>query len=480
MKNVLKFVGIIAIAAVIGFSMAACGNPDNGPGPGPLGGVLPAPMGLNAIAISSSEINLTWNAVNGAVGYRVYYGMASLSVSLPLGNTTFPSYSVTGASPGTTYYFQVTALALNGAESGRSNTAPATTNSGIGGGGAPATPTGLTATASSSTQINLTWNAVLGATSYTVYYGTTASSVSTNLGTTTNASYTFTNANPGTTYYFQVTATNANGESGRSSTTSATTQSGSGGGGGNGTQANPIALSNNVWTPGSITASAKEQWFSFPVTAGQTYRVWWDDGGGFSSRKYTCDVVVTGTHSDGTVYFEGEDHAWNESGWGGATVKQFLVTANGTVKLKVVPYSSSRTGTFAIVYSYNMFHSRPSDTGEAGSDELHPIPLTAGVWKLGNIASDNGELWYSITATDGSMYWVWWDDSWQGSGTYSGDINVRAWYSDGKDAFSGGDNGWSTPSSFLANKNDTVKVKVSVDYSSGTYAIVYNTRNSRP
>ena len=34
MKNVLKLFGIIALAAVIGFSMAACDNGDNGGGDG--------------------------------------------------------------------------------------------------------------------------------------------------------------------------------------------------------------------------------------------------------------------------------------------------------------------------------------------------------------------------------------------------------------------------------------------------------------
>ena len=256
-----------------------------------------------------------------------------------------------------------------------------------------------------------------------------------------------------------------------------TTPGGTTPGGGSGSEGNPIMLTNNIWKPGSITASAKEQWFSFPVTAGQTYRVWWDDGGGFSSHKYTCDVVVTGTHSDGTEYFKDEDHAWNEEGWGGATVRQFIVNANGTVKLKVAPYSSSKTGSFAIVYSNNMYHSRPSADGEAGSDELHPIPLTAGVWKPGSIATDDGELWYSINVINGGTYWVWWNDANEGDKSYSADVRVRAWYSDGKDVFPRtGD----TPQQFIANKNDTVKVRVIAYYKTGTYAITYNTSNSRP
>jgi len=38
MKNIIKLIGIIAIVAVIGFSMAACGNGDDGNGGGVNGG----------------------------------------------------------------------------------------------------------------------------------------------------------------------------------------------------------------------------------------------------------------------------------------------------------------------------------------------------------------------------------------------------------------------------------------------------------
>jgi len=90
-------------------------------------------------------------------------------------------------------------------------------------GSAPAAPTGLTATAGD-TQIALSWTASSGATSYSVYRGTTAGDESTTAiasGITT-MSYTNTGLTNGTAYYYKVTANNVIGTSGYSNEASAT------------------------------------------------------------------------------------------------------------------------------------------------------------------------------------------------------------------------------------------------------------------
>ncbi|MFE2168326.1 chitinase [Streptomyces sp. NPDC059447] len=90
----------------------------------------------------------------------------------------------------------------------------------------PAAPTGLTASAGSSSAISLSWTAVPGAGSYTVHRdGAAPLSV-------TTASATVTGLAASTTYTFQVSAVNAAGESPKSAPVSATTTSGGGGGGG--------------------------------------------------------------------------------------------------------------------------------------------------------------------------------------------------------------------------------------------------------
>ncbi|MFJ4684434.1 chitinase [Streptomyces sp. NPDC091377] len=89
----------------------------------------------------------------------------------------------------------------------------------------PTAPTGVAATGTSSSAISLTWNTVSGATGYTIYRdGTRVTAV-----TGTSASVTGLAAD--TSYSFQVTATNAAGESPRSATVTGRTLPTGGGGG---------------------------------------------------------------------------------------------------------------------------------------------------------------------------------------------------------------------------------------------------------
>jgi fibronectin type 3 domain-containing protein len=89
-------------------------------------------------------------------------------------------------------------------------------------GGPPAAPTGLTATPISSSQINLTWSASSGATSYKVERSTDNVTF-TQIATVTTTSYSDTALAPSTTYYYQVVGSNSFGDSGPSSVAPATT-----------------------------------------------------------------------------------------------------------------------------------------------------------------------------------------------------------------------------------------------------------------
>ena len=154
------------------------------------------------------------------------------------------------------------------------------------GGSAPSAPTGVSANATSSSSITISWNAVSGATSYTVYRSTSRSGSFSSVGTTSSTSFTNTGLSANTTYYYKVTAANSYGTSGYSSTVSATTQSGGGGGGVTTTIrvqydvgfGNSIYIRGNVsplsWTQGvAATWTTGNVWVytTTDIPAGQTF-----------------------------------------------------------------------------------------------------------------------------------------------------------------------------------------------------------------
>jgi hypothetical protein len=179
-----------------------------------------APTGLTATA-GDSQVTLAWNASSGATSYNIYRSTTpggEGSTAYKTGVTT-TSYTDSGLTNGTTYYYKVTAVNAAG-ESGQSSEASAKPEPAI-----PAIPTGLTATAGDA-QVTLSWNASSGATSYNIYRSLTPGGEGTTPYKTgvTTTTFTDTGLTNGTTYYYKVTAVNSGGESGQSSEASATPQ----------------------------------------------------------------------------------------------------------------------------------------------------------------------------------------------------------------------------------------------------------------
>jgi chitodextrinase len=100
-------------------------TPDNPPPPSD---TTPpsAPAGLDAAAVSSSQINLTWSAATDNVGVTAYEIYRAGSTT-PFTTTVVTSYSDTGLAPGTTYGYYVRARDAAGNRSPASNTDNATT-----------------------------------------------------------------------------------------------------------------------------------------------------------------------------------------------------------------------------------------------------------------------------------------------------------------------------------------------------------------
>lgn len=90
------------------------------PAPSPAPAPAPSPAPAPAPAATGSAL-LTWNAPAGSVsGYRVYYGTSSRAYQQEKGAGVFvanTTVSVPNLDSGTTYYFAVTAVTADGAES---------------------------------------------------------------------------------------------------------------------------------------------------------------------------------------------------------------------------------------------------------------------------------------------------------------------------------------------------------------------------
>ncbi|HEY3041260.1 MAG TPA: carbohydrate-binding protein [Pyrinomonadaceae bacterium] len=258
-----------------------------GGGGGGCSSVPSAPTGLQASSTTSTGTTLSWIAAGVGTGctvtsYTVFQNGAVI------GNSTTTSFQVAGLTPSTTFSFRIAAndsfgvsaqsAAINvttTAADGGSGCAdpwistqvytggmkasvngvnylanfwtqgdnPTTHNGGPGSGqpwtsegpcapctAAPGAPTGLTASNTTGTSTNLSWNAPSVAsncaiTSYTVFKN--GSSIGTSAGT----NFVVTSLTPQTTFSFRVAATNGVGTGPQSAALSVTTGTGTGGGG---------------------------------------------------------------------------------------------------------------------------------------------------------------------------------------------------------------------------------------------------------
>jgi fibronectin type 3 domain-containing protein len=164
--------------------------------------LIAAPTSLLATA-SPSSISLTWTAASGQTAYNVYRSTVSgsgfASVSIVSGST---SYNDTGLASRTTYYYQVKSYVTGpppNAESDPTNEASGLTTLGI--------PANLAHGSTHYDHIDLTWDAVTGATSYTVYRATASGGTYSSIANPGANAYTDSSSlTPLTTYYYKVAA----------------------------------------------------------------------------------------------------------------------------------------------------------------------------------------------------------------------------------------------------------------------------------
>jgi len=192
-----------------------------------LAGPPAAPSGLLATAAGATQINLSWtNNATNQTGFKVERSPDGVTFT-QIGTTgaTTTTYSDSPLAPMTLYYYRV--RATNGAgDSAYTNVANATTLADT---TPPTAPSNVTATATSSTQINLAWTASsdnVGVTQYQIQrcQGAGCNSFA-QVGTSTTTNFPDTGLLASTSYSYQVRALDAaNNPSGFSNIATATTQ----------------------------------------------------------------------------------------------------------------------------------------------------------------------------------------------------------------------------------------------------------------
>ena len=224
-----------------------------------------APTSLSATASWPTQINLSWTAPanNGGfaiTGYRIEISLDGITNWRARSGNATTTYFQIGLAPGTTRHYRVAARNTNGLGAA-SNVANATTGTTV-----PGVPTDLSATASGTTQIDLSWTAPAsnGGSTITGHKIEVSSDGGSNwtdrVANTGDATTTYahTGLAPGTTRHYRVSASNTNGTGATSNVAPATTGGGVGaaplGGGGGGRRSpTPFEPEGSLENPGAAS-----------------------------------------------------------------------------------------------------------------------------------------------------------------------------------------------------------------------------------
>lgn len=173
--------------------------------------VTDAPASNTTVITSSAQtttsIDLNWDAVEGATGYNIYRSTTSGSGYSYIGSSTTNSFTNSGLTFDTQYYYKIAYLYGGVTES--QNSAEYSFRTAL---AAPATPSGQTAAPINSSKIKVNWSAVTKADGYRVYRAVSGSALAL-VYEGTNLTYTDSGLIPDTQYVYNVTAYNTVGES---------------------------------------------------------------------------------------------------------------------------------------------------------------------------------------------------------------------------------------------------------------------------
>ncbi|MBE5890363.1 MAG: hypothetical protein E7282_05260 [Lachnospiraceae bacterium] len=158
------------------------------------------PKTVTVKANAATSVTLNWSKVSGVSGYRILIYNTSGKL-LGQKTTTATTYKVSGLTAGKTYQFYVqpymktSSTTVYGA---KSKVLSMTTK--------PAKVTNVTASATSTSSITLSWDKMTGATGYYIYRYSASTGKSTRIGSTKSTSYKISGLSKGKTYRYRVVA----------------------------------------------------------------------------------------------------------------------------------------------------------------------------------------------------------------------------------------------------------------------------------
>jgi fibronectin type 3 domain-containing protein len=188
-------------------SAASIESPQSSPASATVSGSLSAPTGLSVRRLGDGGARLSWTSVSNASSYKIYHSTSASGTYDPLDTISGLSYDNSGLTPGTSYYYKVSAISSSGSEGPQSDYVSITAGTGS---GTQAAPSGLSAAASGSS-VSLSWNSANGAARYFVYRSTSPNGSYTRIKTNITISGTFCTDSglSAGTYYYKVSAVSA-------------------------------------------------------------------------------------------------------------------------------------------------------------------------------------------------------------------------------------------------------------------------------
>jgi fibronectin type 3 domain-containing protein len=231
---------------------------------------------------ATGEILLSWSAAPNALGYLISRATSLNGTYILIASIIATSYADTGLTNSSTYYYEITAINAGGLSAGSTPVHTTTLTP-----GAPNAPGNLTAAAGPAiSQITLNWDAVSGATSYTLSRSTDDNNFSPIATGLTATTYTDTGLSTGVTYYYVVQALNASGPSPYSASASS------------------VPLAPIPPAPGNLTAIAGDgqvllQWS--PALGADTYNLSRTNSNSGGSGQSTITGLTGNTYLDTSV-----------------------------------------------------------------------------------------------------------------------------------------------------------------------------------